>query len=468
MPHADLAPPPPPTGTRDLPALQHPDEHPNRHRHRSPGMVLASAALGTFVVMLLTSGLTIAAPALRTTFHAGESGVGWVLSGFTLAFAMLSLTGGALSDRFGARRVFLAGLGVFALFNLVAAGAPHLAVVVLGAFGQGIGAALVLPSALSLIRTAYRDLPGRLPTAIGIWAGGNALGAATGPVVCGALVSLFSWRFMFVLVGVLAVAFGLIGRPGLPPGRGSGARLDLPGLLVMVVLLGTVTFLAHEWEALPAAAIAAGMVVAAASAWLFGVVERRAAAPMLPLGQLRDAAFSANAAVTVIGSGAFFGGLYILSTSFQDSLGMSAFMAGVALLPLAGGNVLAALATGRVSGRLGVRRAMILASGLLIAALTALALVSGLGSYPALVAPLVVAGLGWGLLVPTTSAAGLARAHAGREGVAAGLTSGGRQLGAALAAATLLPLGTGAGLWAAVLVGVVSLALAALGVRRVS
>ncbi|WP_320778793.1 MFS transporter, partial [Streptomyces sp. CRN 30] len=164
--------------------------------------------------------------------------------------------------------------------------------------------------------------------------------------------------------------------------------------------------------------------------WLFGRVERRSAAPMLPLGQLRDVPFSANAVVTVVGTAAFFGTLYLTSMGFQDELGMTPFVAGVALLPLAGGNIVAALAAGRTIGRLGVRGAMILGSVLVVAALAVVPLV--FSHYGALVAPLVVLGAGWGLLVPTTSAAGLARARRGKEGVAAGVTAGGRELGAAL------------------------------------
>ncbi|MFI8191560.1 MFS transporter [Streptomyces sp. NPDC085946] len=432
-------------------------------RRRSPGTVLASTSLGTLLVILLTSGLNIASPAIRTTFDAGDTAIGWVLSGYTLAFAMLSLTGGALTDRFGARRVFLAGLGVFCAASLVAAAAPTVALVVVGTFGEGVGAALVLPSALAMIQFVYEDVPGRLSWAIGIWAGANALGAALGPVLCGALVSVSSWRAMFVAVAVLAVVFALIGRPVLPPLRGGAARLDLPGLLLMVVLLGLVAFLAHDWRALPPAVLAAGAVAACAAAWLFGRVERRSPAPMLPPSQLRDVPFSANAVVTVVGTAAFFGTLYLTSMGFQDELGMTPFQAGLALLPLAGGNIVAALAAGRVIGRLGVRGAMILGSVLVAGVLVVIPLL--FGHYAALVLPLILLGAGWGLLVPTTSTAGLARAHRGKEGVASGVTAGGRELGAALAAAVLLPLGVRAGVWSAAAVGLVSLAVVVLWVR---
>ncbi|WP_369034007.1 MFS transporter [Streptomyces adonidis] len=434
-------------------------------RRRSPGAVLISTSLGTLLVILLTSGLNIALPSIRTSLAAGETAVGWVLSGYTLAFAMLALAGGALSDRFGAHRIFITGLGVFTAASLLAACAPHVALLVLGTFGQGAGAALVLPSALSLIQFVYQDVPERLPWAIGMWAGANALGAALGPVVCGAVVSALSWRAMFVLVAVLAVAFALAGWAYLPRLRGQGARIDMPGLLVMVVLLGVIAFLAHEWSVLPGYAIAAGLVVAVVAVWLFQRVERRSAAPMLPLSQLRDFAFSANAVVTVVGTGAFFGALYVISLALQDRLGMSALTAGLALLPLACGNIIAALAAGRFISRFGIRAVMIGGSVIMVAALVPMPLL--FDDYALLVAPLVVLGIGWGLLVPTTSAAGLARAQEGKEGVASGVTAGGRELGAALAAALVLPLGVTSGIWTAAAVGLGSLLVVALGIRHV-
>lgn len=434
-------------------------------RHRSPGAVLISTSLGTLLVILLTSGLNIALPSIRTSLDAGDTAVGWVLSGYTLAFAMLSLAGGAISDRYGARRAFLAGLGVFTVASLLAACAPHVALLILGTFGQGAGAALVLPSALALIQFVYQDVPERLPWAIGMWAGANALGAALGPVVCGAVVSALSWRAMFVLVAALAVIFALGGWPYLPRLRGQRARIDMPGLLVMVVLLGVIAFLAHEWSVLPRYATATGLVVAVIAVWLFQRVERRSTAPLLPLSQLRDFVFSSNAVVTVVGTGAFFGALYVISLAMQDQLGMSAFTAGLALLPLASGNIIAALAAGRLVSRFGIRAVMICGSVILVVALAPIPLL--FDRYAFLVAPLVLLGIGWGLMVPTTSAAGLARARQGKEGVAAGVTAGGRELGAALAAALVLPLGVTGGIWTAATVGLASLLVVVLCIRRV-
>ena len=435
-------------------------------RYRSKPIVLISTSLGTFLVILLTSGLNIMSPSIRADLDASTGALSWVLSGYTLAFAMLSLTGGALADRFGAHRVFASGLAVFALFSVVAAVAPSVGLVIFGTFGQGAGAALVLPSALSLIQYVFRDEPHRFGMAIGIWAGANALGAAVGPVICGALVSALSWRAAFVVVAVLAVVFVAVGWPVFPRIPAGSTRIDLPGLVVMILLLGVLVLLAHDATSLPAWALIGGIVLAAALVWLFAAVERRAAHPMLPLGQLADRAFSGNAIVTIVGTAAFFGPLYLVSIGLQDDLGMSALAAGVALLPLAVGNIVAALSAGRAQSALGIRGTMILGSVLVIVSLVPIPLL--FDRYVTIVPSLIVLGVGWGLLVPSTSAAGLVRAQTGKEGVASGVTAGGRELGAALAAAVLLPLGASIGLVASVIVAVLSLLIVLVTVRNLS
>lgn len=442
-----------PTAPSDLPAT------------RSSNGVLAATALGTLLAILLTTGLTIAVPSIRDEFHSGEAAVGWVLSGYTLAFAMFSLTGGALADKFGANRTFTVGLGVFAAASVIAALAPSVPLIVVGTLLQGAGAALVLPASLSIIQHTYRDDASKRHRAISVWAASNAVGAAVGPVVCGGLVSALSWRYLFGVVALLAVVFIVIGVRAIASMPRHAHKLDMPGQILMIALLGVIAFVAHEAAVLSPAIIAVGVIVAIALIMAFWIAERRSPAAMLPLAQLRDTAFSMTALVTVIGTGGFFGGIYIVSVALQDTFGMSPFISGVALLPLAGGNILAAIMAPRITGRVGTRGLLIVGGGLLVVALVAFPLM--FSSYPLLVAPMVVLGIAFGLLVPGTSAAGLARALRGKEGVASGVTAGGRELGGALAAATLLPLGAPTGLWVAAVVAAVALVMTVIGVHRV-
>lgn len=430
---------------------------------RSKALVVASASLGTFVVLLLTSGLNIMAPSMTTELQMSDTALSFVLSGYTLAFAMLSLPGGALADRFGAHRIFAIGLIVFAVASVIASTAPTVAWVIVGTFGEGAGAALVLPAALSVIEFVYRDEPARLGAMIGIWAGANALGAALGPVVSGAIVTTSSWRAVFVVVAVVGAAVAALGQvmfPRMPPAQ---RGIDVPGMFIIIALLGVIVLTAHWAPHLAWWQISVAVVVALGFCWTFRIAESRAAEPMVPLAQLRDVAFSANAVVTVVGTAAFFGPLYIISIGLQEQLGMTPLTAGVALLPLAAGNIVAALAAGHVQRWIGIRGTMIAGSALVAASIIPIPFL--FTQYSSIVALFVVLGIGWGLLVPSTSAAGLTRAHPGKEGVASGVTSGGRELGAALAAVVLLPLGMTTGLLGSALVGVISLSIVILFVR---
>ncbi|MHA7220402.1 MFS transporter [Arthrobacter sp. MDT1-48-3] len=427
--------------------------------------VLTITALGAMLAIMLTTGLTVAIPAIRNEFQVDATVIGWVLSGYTLAFAMFSLTGGALADKFGANRTFATGLGIFAAASVLAACAPGVTIIVAGTFMAGIGAALVLPASLSIIQFTYRGDEKRRHRAISTWAAANAVGAAVGPVICGLLVTSLSWRFLFVVVAALAAVLVVVSARAVASMPRHTHQLDFPGQIVMVLLLGVLAYVAHESARLPLWMIVVGSVAVLVLAVLFVLVERRHSTPMLPMSQLRDVPFSSTALATIIGTGAFFAGIYTVSVSLQDDFGMSAFVSGLALLPLAGGNIIAALLAPRMTSWIGNRGVMIVGSVLLVLALVAFPLLYS--SYLSLVGPMITIGVAFGLLVPSTSAAGLARAQTGKAGVASGVTAGGRELGAALAAASLLPLGAPGALWAGAAVGLVALIIVIAGVRKV-
>jgi DHA2 family methylenomycin A resistance protein-like MFS transporter len=250
-----------------------------------------------------------------------------------------------------------------------------------------------------------------------------------------------------------------------PSYDGDPAPADRAGQALIVLLLGGLVVLVHDHAELTrtgALATGAGLV---ALAVLFVRVEGRAASPLLPPRVLRDRAFTATAAATVAGTGAFFGALYLVTVGLQDTMGLSALEAGAAVLPVAAGSAVTAVLAGRCIAAVGVRATMLAGSTLLV--LAALPLPLAYGSYPAMLAPLVVLGVGWGLLVPTTSLAALHRVDATKQGVASGVTAGGRELGAALAAASLLVLEPRIGLVVAAAAGVIALVVVAVAVRDV-
>ena len=248
---------------------------------------LAAALLGFFLITLDASVVNVALPAIGDDLHGGLSALQWVVDGYTLAFAALMLSTGALSDRVGAGRAFAGGVVVFAAASLACGAAPGLGVLVAARVVQGAAAAVMLPSSLALVRQAYPDPVGRT-RAISLWATGGSTAVALGPVVGGVLTTAWDWRAIFFV----NLPFALLALPLARAARSERrpAPLDVPGQLTAVLALGAVTFAVIEggvrgWSA-------AGLAAVAAAA--FAVAERRHPHPVVPFGLFRNAAFTAS------------------------------------------------------------------------------------------------------------------------------------------------------------------------------
>src|SRR5438105_8778400 len=243
----------------------------------------AITAVGIFMVTLDNLVVTTALPVIRRDLHASIESLEWTVNAYTLTFAVLLLTGAALGDRFGRRRMFVVGLGVFTLGSAAAALAPSTTALVAARAIQGAGAAVVAPLTLTLLSEAFPA--GRRGLALGIWSGVSGLGVALGPVIGGAVVSGISWQWIFWLnvpIGLVVVPLALA---RLSESRGANRALDLRGVaLVSGGLLGVVYALVRAnalgWTSATVVASAIGGVVLLGGfiAW-----ERRAATPMLPM-----------------------------------------------------------------------------------------------------------------------------------------------------------------------------------------
>src|SRR5438105_5163527 len=250
-------------------------------RHTGWTLALVSAAL--FMVTLDNLVVTTALPSIRVDLKAGIDSLEWTVNAYTLSFAVLLMTGAALGDRFGRRRMFVVGLGVFTLGSAAAALAPSTTALVAARAIQGAGAAVVAPLTLTLLSEAFPA--GRRGIALGIWSGISGLGVALGPVVGGAVIAGFSWHWIFWLnvpVGLVLIPLALA---RLSESRGANRELDLRGVaLVSGGLLGVVYALVRAnalgWTSATVVASAIGGVVLLGGfiAW-----ERRAATPMLPM-----------------------------------------------------------------------------------------------------------------------------------------------------------------------------------------
>lgn len=404
-----------------------------------PGVALVAVCLGFFMVMLDTMVVNVALPALGRDLGSGVTGLQWVVGSYTLVLAVFILSAGSLGDRLGSRRVFQAGLLLFILASAACGLAPSLWVLVVARLVQGLGAALLVPTSLALIRASYSAREDRA-RAIGIWGGIGGIAAAAGPVLGGVLVTGLSWRAVFLVnvpVGLLGLLLVALYVPA-PPGRG-GKGLDLPGQVAGIAWLGGLTLALIEggggrWLSAPALA---GLALFLVALPVFVLAELRAEDPMLPLGLFRRPTFSAASAVGWILNFGFYGQVFLMSLYFQQLRGNTALATGLLLLPEAAMAVIASPLGGRLTARVGPRLPM--AAGLAVGAAGLLGLlVAGTGTpYPLLIPPLVAAGFGTAFTMPAATAAVIEAAPADRAGVASGVINASRQAGGVIGVAVL-------------------------------
>ena len=402
----------------------------------SPGArrSLAVALLGFFVVTLDAFVVNVALPPISHDLGGGITGLQWVIDGYTLAFAALLLSAGALADRFGARPAFGAGLAVFVAASLACGLAPTLGVLVAARFAQGAGAAVLMPSSLALIREAYHDA-GERARAIAIWSLGAAVASAAGPVV-GGLLTLASWRTIFLVnLPVGAVALYLLLRVARSPRR--PAPFDWVGQLSAVAGMGGLVYGLIEGGAHGFAAtdVVGALTLAFIAIAAFFVAQARGAHPMVPLGLLRARPVAVSVAGGFAFTVGFYGLVFLLSLYFQQVRGLSPAETGLAFVPMTALTGVLTLVAPRIAARFGPRVPM--ATGQLLQAAGLLGLCLAVAGAPVwLVAGLtVLVGLGSSLAVPTLTALLLGSVPAERAGTASGVLNTCRQLGGALAVA---------------------------------
>lgn len=406
------------------------------------GLVLATS-LGFAVVQLDVSVVNVATRPISDALGAGVSALQWVVGAYTITFAALILTCGALGDRIGARRVYIAGFTLFTLASMACGAAPGIGALIAARAVQGIGAAILVPCSLALLRHAHPE-PDRRGRAIGLWAAGASVALSGGPLVGGVLIAALGWRAIFFInapVGVCGIALAL--RYARETPRSDARSIDLPGQITAIVALTALagSLIEGGGRGEGSAAVLAGFAVAIVSGAAFVAVEHRRREPMLPLALFRVPAFRSAAAIGVVINVAFYGLIFVLSLFFQRVQGMSPLRAGLAFAPMTVIVFAVNIFAGRhSSGR--AARPLVVVGALCLAAGSLGLLDAGPHSrYPALVAQLVAIGGGIGLIVPIITAALLGSVPPGRAGVAAGTLNSARQSGSVIGVAVCGSLG---------------------------
>jgi EmrB/QacA subfamily drug resistance transporter len=323
-------------------AFTHPcDRSPDRGEADAPctpaqkRWVLAATILGSSLAFVDGTVVNVALPAIQRDLHATVGQAQWVVESYALLLASLLLVGGALGDRYGRRRIFLAGVGLFAAASLACALSQTVHQLVAARAVQGVGAAMLVPGSLALISATFpEDERGR---AFGTWAGFSGITSALGPLLGGFLIDRFSWAWAFAVNLPLAALVIGITWLHVPESRRPGARpgLDVRGAVLATLGLGGAVFFfieapAQGWGAPP---VLAALVIGASALAAFFFVERRSAAPMLPPGLLRQRQFAAANVLTLLLYAGLGGGLFFLPLNLIQVQGLSATAAGAALLP---------------------------------------------------------------------------------------------------------------------------------------
>jgi EmrB/QacA subfamily drug resistance transporter len=403
------------------------------HRAVSPPLVLLLTSISFFMVSLDALVVVTALPAIHATLGGSVGTLEWTVNAYSLPFAAGIITAAALGDRLGHRAVYVAGLALFTVASGACALAPNAPLLIAARAVQGVGSALVTPLALTILAKAFpAEKRGQV---IGIFGGISGLAVAGGPLVGGAVVQGLDWHWIFWINVPVGVAACLGSAIFLPAGRGPATRLDLPAV---PLIAGGTAVLAWALVRVGDVGWGDGYTIggfAAGIALLAGFVlrERLAAEPMLPLRLFRVRAFTAASAVGFLMSGAIFGAAFLTVQYFQLGLGYSPLATGLRLLPWTATPMVVAPLAGALADRIGPRPLM--TAGLVMQAaglawLAAVASATGV-SYERLVIPLILAGVGISMVLPTAPTATLNSVGPGDIGRASGVGNTMQRFGAA-------------------------------------
>ncbi|MCW3064991.1 MAG: major facilitator superfamily 1, partial [Solirubrobacterales bacterium] len=413
-----------------------------------PWSVLALLCVAQFMVILDITIVNVALPSIGAALHFAAADLQWVVTAYVICSGGLLLIGGRAGDLLGRRTVFIAGLLVFTTASLASGLALTSGVLVASRALQGVGAAMLTPSALSIVATTYEGA--QRATALAVWGAIGSAGAGAGVIVGGMLTTWLSWEWVFLVnvpVGLAAAALGTRVVPAVPR-IATGRPLDIPGALAVVAGLAVLVYAVsgapdHGWgsaRTIGLLGVAAGLLVA------FATLERTVARPLLPPSIWKVRSLASGAALMLGTTGVLAGAFYLNSLYLQRVLGWSALETGLGFLPLVAAIGAGVHAAGHLLQRFGARIVVITGMTLIAAGAAQLALAPDHAGYLANLLPgFLVLGAGIGLVFPAVQITAMSEVDHERAGLASGLMMTAHELGAALGIAVLSAIAVAAG-----------------------
>ncbi len=424
-----------------------------------------------FLVILDTSIVGIALPALQRALGFDAAGLQWIFNAYVVAFGGLLLLGGRLADLYGPRRLFAIGFGVLTASSLVAGLATTGPVLLAGRALQGAGAALIAPAALSMVMALFAARPAELRRALGFWGASAAAGGTAGVFLGGVITEWLSWRWTFLVnvpVGVLVL---LATTAWLPRGARQPGRVDVAGALAITGGLALAVYAIVTANVASSATTALQLGVSAVLFAAFAVIQRVGKAPLLPGAIFRAPNLTIGNIVMALLGAAWIPTWFFLNMYLQEVLGYGAFESGLALLPMTLAiMLLMMLATERIVGRIGPRSALVIGLGFLGLALVLFARMPASGSFAAhVLLPSLLGAVGMSLAYIPAMITATAGARPEDAGIASGLVNTTYQVGSAIGLAAMVAVASSGGYEAAFLgaglIAVGAAVLSAIAVR---
>jgi EmrB/QacA subfamily drug resistance transporter len=399
---------------------------------------LVLVCVGLFMVVLDNLVVNVALPSIHRDLGSSIQALEWTVNAYVLAYAVFLLTGAALGDRFGRKRLFVGAIALFTIASAAAAVAPTSGTLIAARVVQGLGAAVATPLTLTLLADAFP--PERRGIALGIWSGISGVAVALGPLVGGAVIQAASWHWIFWINVPIGLVLVPLAARRLTESHGPAQHLDLRGLALAStglfgIIYGLVRSQSQGWGSLEIViSLAAGAVLVLA----FIVHELTTKEPMLPMSFFAKRGFAVTNGVSLAMYFGMFGSIFFLSQYLQNVLHNTPLQAGVKLLAWTGATMVVSPLAGIFSERYGSR--LFMAAGLALQAvalgwLASLASVSV--SYTSLIGPFVLAGAGMSLVFAPAASAVLASVRTDQAGQASGATNAIRELGGVLGIAVL-------------------------------